>query len=119
RLGLESSLGRFTRTFGALLAAGVPILQALAIARDTSGNVHVARAITAVHHQVKIGGTVAGAMASQPLFPPMLVGMVEVGEETGALAEMLNRVADAYDDNVEHAIAGLATLIEPVMIVLM
>jgi type IV pilus assembly protein PilC len=118
-LGLKSALGRFTRTLGTLLGAGVPILQALTIARETSGNVHVARAIAAVHQQVKVGGAIAASLAAQPLFPPMLVGMVEVGEETGALAKMLNRVADTYDDDVENAVAALATIIEPVMIVLM
>jgi type IV pilus assembly protein PilC len=118
-LGLKAAIGRFTRTFGTLLSSGVPILQALIITRDTSGNVHVASAIMAVHDRIKIGGSVAAALAAQPIFPPMVAGMVEVGEETGALAEMLNRVADAYDDEVDNAIAGLTTVIEPIMIVLM
>jgi type IV pilus assembly protein PilC len=118
-LGLKAAVSRFTRTLGTLLNSGVPILQALAITRETSGNVHVARAITTVHERVKTGGAVAAALAAQAIFPPMVAGMVEVGEETGALPDMLNRIADAYDDEVDNAIAGLTTIIEPLMIVLM
>lgn len=116
-LFLKASIARFTRTFGTLLASGVPILQALTITRDTSGNVHVADAITVVHDRVKEGDTVAGPLASTGIFPGMVTSMIEVGEETGALADMLTRIADTYDDEVDNAVAGLTSIIEPLMIV--
>jgi len=116
-LFLKASIARFTRTFGTLLASGVPILQALTITRDTSGNVHVADAITVVHDRVKEGDTVAGPLESTGIFPGMVTSMIEVGEETGALADMLTRIADIYDDEVDNAVAGLTSIIEPLMIV--
>jgi type IV pilus assembly protein PilC len=116
-LFLKASIARFTRTFGTLLASGVPILQALTITRDTSGNVHVADAITVVHDRVKEGDTVAGPLESTGIFPGMVTSMIEVGEETGGLADMLTRIADTYDDEVDNAVAGLTSIIEPLMIV--
>ncbi len=118
-LFLKASVGRFTRTLGTLLASGVPILQALLITRDTSGNVHVANALNLVHDRVKEGDNVAKPLESTKVFPNMVTSMIEVGEETGALPEMLNRVADTYDDEVDNAVAGLTSIIEPVMIVFM
>ena len=118
-LFLKASVGRFTRTLGTLLASGVPILQALIITRDTSGNVHVADALNLVHDRVKEGDNVAKPLESTKLFPNMVTSMIEVGEETGALPEMLNRVADTYDDEVDNAVAGLTSIIEPIMIVFM
>ena len=118
-LFLKSSISRFTRTFGTLLASGVPILQALLITRDTSGNVHVADALNLVHDRVKEGDNVARPLDSTDVFPSMVTSMIEVGEETGALPEMLNRVADTYDDEVDNSVAGLTSIIEPVMIVFM
>lgn len=118
-LFLKASIGRFTRTLGTLLASGVPILQALLITRDTSGNVHVANALNLVHDRVKEGDNVAKPLESTKVFPDMVTSMIEVGEETGALPEMLNRVADTYDDEVDNAVAGLTSIIEPVMIVFM
>ena len=97
----------------------MPILQALVITRDTSGNVHVANAINVVHDRVKEGDGVAGPLESTRIFPGMVTSMIEVGEETGALPDMLTRIADTYDEEVDNAVAGLTSIIEPVMIVLM
>lgn len=118
-LFLKAAIARFTRTFGTLLASGVPILQALVITRDTSGNVHVANAINVVHDRVKEGDGVARPLESTRIFPGMVTSMIEVGEETGALPDMLTRIADTYDEEVDNAVAGLTSVIEPVMIVLM
>ena len=118
-LFLKAAIARFTRTFGTLLASGVPILQALVITRDTSGNLHVANAINLVHDRVKEGDGVAGPLESTRIFPGMVTSMIEVGEETGALPDMLSRIADTYDEEVDNAVAGLTSIIEPVMIVLM
>jgi type IV pilus assembly protein PilC len=118
-LFLKSSIGRFTRTLGTLLSSGVPILQAIIITRDTSGNVHVANALSIVHDRVKEGDNVAKPLESTKIFPNMVSSMIEVGEETGALPDMLNRIADTYDEEVDNAVAGLTAIIEPIMIVFM
>ncbi len=116
-LFLKAAIARFTRTFGTLLASGVPILQALVITRDTSGNVHVAAAIDVVHDRVKEGDNVARPLEATGIFPGMVTSMIEVGEETGALADMLTRIADTYDEEVDNAVAALTSIIEPFMIV--
>ncbi|HUR58117.1 MAG TPA: type II secretion system F family protein [Opitutaceae bacterium] len=118
-LFLKASIARFTRTFGTLLSSGVPILQALIITRDTSGNVHIANAINVVHDRVKEGDNVAKPLESTHIFPGMVTSMIEVGEETGALPDMLVRIADNYDEEVDNAVAALTSVIEPIMIVLM
>ncbi len=118
-LFLKAAIARFTRTFGTLLASGVPILQALIITRDTSGNVHVANAINVVHDRVKEGDNVGKPLESTHIFPGMVTSMIEVGEETGALPDMLTRIADTYDEEVDNAVAGLTSIIEPIMIVFM
>jgi type IV pilus assembly protein PilC len=118
-LFLKASIARFTRTFGTLLSSGVPILQALIITRDTSGNVHIANAINVVHDRVKEGDNVAKPLESTHVFPGMVTSMIEVGEETGALPDMLARIADNYDEEVDNAVAALTSVIEPIMIVLM
>jgi type IV pilus assembly protein PilC len=116
-LVLKSSVARFTRTFGTLLASGVPILQALKVTRDTSGNHYVAEAIDHIHDRVKEGDGVARPLQSTRLFPEMVGSMIEVGEETGALPEMLTRIADTYDEEVDNSVTALTTVIEPVMII--
>ena len=116
-LFLKAAIARFTRTFGTLLASGVPILQALLITRDTSGNVHIARAIACVHDRVKEGEGVAGPLQATAIFPGMVTSMIEVGEETGALPDMLARIADTYDEEVDNAVNSLTSVIEPFMIV--
>lgn len=118
-LFLKAAIARFTRTFGTLLASGVPILQALMITRDTSGNVHVANAINVVHDRVKEGDNVAKPLEGTHIFPGMVTSMIEVGEETGALPDMLTRIADTYDEEVDTAVEGLTSVIEPIMIVFM
>jgi type IV pilus assembly protein PilC len=118
-LFLKAAIARFTRTFGTLLSSGVPILQALVITRDTSGNVHIANAINVVHDRVKEGDNVAQPLESTHIFPGMVTSMIEVGEETGALPDMLTRIADNYEEEVDTAVAGLTSIIEPVMIVFM
>ncbi|MBI5380921.1 MAG: type II secretion system F family protein [Opitutae bacterium] len=118
-LFLKAAIARFTRTFGTLLASGVPILQALTITKETSGNVHVAAAIGVVHDRVKEGDTVARPLEATAIFPGMVSSMIEVGEETGALPDMLTRIADIYDEEVDNAVASLTAIIEPIMIVLM
>lgn len=118
-LFLKTAVSRFSRTLGTLLTSGVPVLQALSIVRDTSGNDVLARAIQQIHDSVKEGDTMALPMEAAAIFPPMVVSMVDVGEETGALPEMLLRVADNYDDEVDTAVEGLTSVIEPIMIVLL
>lgn len=119
QLFLKTAVSRFCRTLGTLLTSGVPVLQALSIVRDTSGNEVLARAIQRIHDSVKEGDTMALPMEAATVFPPMVVSMVDVGEETGALPEMLLRVADNYDDEVDTAVEGLTSVIEPIMIVIL
>ncbi|HWA10805.1 MAG TPA: type II secretion system F family protein [Opitutaceae bacterium] len=118
-LFLKAAVARFARTFGTLLASGVPMLRALALTRETAGNTRVAAAIARVHDRVKEGDSVARPLRAAGIFPEMVAGMVEVGEETGALPEMLARVAEACEEDVDNAVASLTSLIEPAMIVAM
>ena len=113
----RTAVSRLTRTLGTLLTSGVPILQSLVIVRDTTGNRVVSKAIQNVHDAVKEGEGMTQPLSQCPVFPPMVVSMVEVGEETGALAEMLTRIADTYDDEVDNAVAGMTAAIEPVLII--
>jgi type IV pilus assembly protein PilC len=115
----RTAIARMTRTLGTLLASGVPVLQALTIVRDTTGNAVISRAIQSVHDSVKEGESMTAPLSQCKVFPPMVISMVEVGEETGALPDMLNRVAETYDDEVDNAVAGLTSVIEPVMIILL
>lgn len=111
------SLARFTRTLGTLLSSGVPILQALTIVKQTAGNVVVARMISRIHDNVKEGGTLAEPFKAAGIFPAMVGGMVDVGEQTGALPEMLMKIADASDEEVDNAVSAMTSLLEPVMII--
>jgi len=111
------SIGRFTRTLGTLVSSGVPILQALTIVKETSGNVIIANAINSVHESVKEGETITAPLEGSGVFPPMVVSMVDVGEQTGALPEMLLRIADNYDEEVDNAVAAMTSLLEPIMII--
>ena len=113
----KTAVARFSRTLGTLMSSGVPVLQALNIVRDTSGNEVVARAIQQVHESVKEGDTMAMPLEASGVFPVMVVSMVDVGEETGALPEMLMKVADNYEEEVDTAVEGLTSVIEPVMII--
>lgn len=111
------AVARFTRNFGTMIHAGVPILQALDIVGSTSGNVVIERAARDVQESVRRGESLAGPLALHPVFPPMVVQMIAVGEDTGALDVMLDKVADFYDQEVEATTEQLTSLIEPLMIV--
>lgn len=111
------AVARFTRNLGTMLHAGVPLLQALEIVGETSGNLVIEDAAKAVQESVRQGNTLAGPLALQPVFPPMVVQMMAVGEDTGALDTMLAKVAQFYDDEVEATTEQLTSLIEPLMIV--
>lgn len=117
QLAVRTSVARFCRTLGTLTQSGVSILQALQITKDTAGNELVARAVQTVHDAVKEGEGMSRPMEQARVFPGMVVSMVEVGEQTGALPEMLNRIADVYEEQVDRAVEGLTALIEPIMIV--
>jgi type IV pilus assembly protein PilC len=115
----KSAVARFARTFGTLLDTGVPILQTLLIVKDTSGNEVIARAMIDIHASIRDGDTVHEPMKSFPVFPPLVVHMIAVGEETGSLDKMLIKVAEAYEREVDDAVDGLAKLIEPLLIVVL
>src|SRR5438876_8357146 len=116
-LNRKTAISRFARTLGTLVTSGVPILQALNITRETAGNAAIARAIAHVHDSVKEGESIVQPLEASRVFPPMVVSMVDVGEETGKRTEMLLKIADVYDDEVDNAVAGLTSALEPIMIV--
>ncbi len=118
-LFVKEIVARFGRTLGTLLASGVPILPALLITRDTCANAKVAGAITVVHDQVKEGATISRPLELAQVFPPMVASMIAVGEQTGQLPEMLAKIADIYETEVDTAVAGLSSLLEPLLIVLL
>jgi type IV pilus assembly protein PilC len=113
----KSAISRFSRTLGTLVTSGVPILQALNITRDTAGNAVIARAISQVHDSVKEGESIVQPLEASGAFPPMVISMIDVGEETGQLPEMLLKIAEVYDDEVDNSVAALTSLLEPIMIV--
>ena len=110
------AVARFTRNFGTMIHAGVPILQALDIVGETSGNMVVENASKAVRDSVRSGQSLAAPLHEHPVFPPMVVQMITVGEDTGALDEMLTKIAEFYDQEVEATTEQLTSLIEPLMI---
>lgn len=110
------ALSRFARTLSLLLRAGVPVLQALDIVAETTGNEVLTRATAEVKDSVRSGETMAGPLGRHEIFPPMVVQMIGVGEDTGALDQMLDKVADFYDQEVESTTESLTALIEPIMI---
>ena len=111
------AISRFTRTLGTLVSSGVPILQALTIVRETAGNVVIANAVSKIHESVKEGETITAPLEGSGVFPPMVCSMVDVGEQTGAMPEMLMRIADDYDEQVDNSVAAMTSLLEPIMIV--
>jgi type IV pilus assembly protein PilC len=115
----KTSISRFSRTLGTLVTSGVPILQALNITRETAGNMVIARAISQVHDSVKEGESIVQPLEASHAFPPMVISMIDVGEETGQLPEMLLKIAEVYDDEVDNSVAALTSLLEPIMIVLL
>ena len=113
----KTAISRFSRTLGTLVTSGVPILQAFNITRETAGNTAIARAIARVHDSVKEGESIVQPLEASEAFPPMVVSMIDVGEETGKLPEMLLKIAEVYDDEVDNAVAALTSMLEPIMIV--
>jgi len=116
-LAKKIAIARFTRNFGTMVHAGVPILQALDIVGATSGNIVIERAVKAVQESVRTGQSLSGPLAQHPVFPPMVVQMMAVGEDTGALDTMLHKISEFYDQEVEATTEQLTSLIEPIMIV--
>jgi type IV pilus assembly protein PilC len=115
----KGAVARFTRTLATLISSGVPILNGLEITARTSGNRVIQNAIMAARASIREGETISAPLRSSTVFPPMVVQMISVGEETGALDDMLSRIADFYDDEVDTAVDSLTSLIEPIMIVVM
>lgn len=113
----KTAIARFTRTLGTLVSSGVPILQALQITKETAGNLVIGNAIEKVHDAVREGENIVNPLEASGIFPPMVISMVQVGEETGKLPDMLIKVADVYEEEVDNAVAGLTSLLEPIMIV--
>jgi len=111
------AIARFSRTLGTLITSGVPILQALNIVRETSGNEVISRAVGNVHDSIREGESIAAPLKDTKVFTPMVISMIEVGEETGKLPDMLMKIADNYDDDVDNSVAGITSIIEPVLIV--
>jgi type IV pilus assembly protein PilC len=112
------AVARFTRTLGTLLASGVPILDALDVVAKSAGNVIVERAIRFSSEKIREGRNMADPLTETGVFPPMVVQMIAVGEQTGALDQMLNKIADFYEEEVDVAVAAMTSLIEPLMMVL-
>ncbi|MGE4159362.1 MAG: type II secretion system F family protein, partial [Planctomycetota bacterium] len=112
-----STISRFCRTLGTLQQSGVPLLEALSIVKEATGNAVVEKAISAVHDSIREGDTIAEPLELSGLFDPIVVNMVEVGEETGELDKMLVKVADNYDSDVETLIEGIMSAFEPILIV--
>jgi type IV pilus assembly protein PilC len=111
------AVARFARTLGTLIMSGVPILQSLKITKETIGNEVIENAIQKVHDSIKEGDTIAAPLDEAKVFPAMVVNMIDVGEETGSLDQMLMKVADIYDAEVEEAVEGMLRLMEPAMII--
>ena len=116
---IVSSIARFTRTLGTLVSAGVPILEALSITRETTGNEVYASMLRKVHDSIREGDTFANPLRASKCVDSIVVNMVDVGEETGELDKMLYKVADNYDDEVDTLVASLVSLLEPIMVVVL
>lgn len=113
----KTIIARFARTFATLITSGVPILQSLQIVRDTVGNEVIANAINEIRNRVREGEGISGIMLRTGAFPPMVTNMIAVGEETGAMDSMLEKVADAYEAEVDAAVAAMTSMLEPILIV--
>ena len=115
----KTAIARFTRTLGTLISAGVPILEAIMITRDTSGNYVFERALTKVHDSIREGETFAGPLRESKVCDAIVVNMIDVGEETGDLDTMLMKIADNYDEEVDVAVQGLISLLQPLLVVVL
>jgi type IV pilus assembly protein PilC len=113
----KTAVARFSRTLGTLLSAGVPILEAINITADTSGNEVFARALKKVHDGIREGENFSEPLRQAKIVQPMVVNMIDVGEETGDLDKMLEKVADTYDEEVATLVQGMTALLEPVMVI--
>jgi type IV pilus assembly protein PilC len=113
----KAAISRFARTLGTLTGSGVPILQGLTIVKETAGNVVVANVVARLHEHVKEGDPLAPTLKTSGVFPAMVAGMVDVGEQTGSLPEMLGKIADNCDEEVDNAAGAMTSLLEPIMIV--
>jgi type IV pilus assembly protein PilC len=112
----KSAISRFARTLGTLLGSGVPVLQALTIVKETAANVVVGNVVARVHEGVKEGEAITTPLRAYGVFPPLITGMVDVGEQTGALPDMLLKIADNCDDDVDNAVNSMTSLLEPILI---
>jgi type IV pilus assembly protein PilC len=110
------ALSRFARNLGTMMRSGVPILQSLDVVADTTGNIVLARATRDIQESVRQGESVTAPLRAHPVFPPMVAQMMAVGEDTGALDQMLEKISDFYDQEVEATTEALTSLIEPIMI---
>ena len=115
----KTAVARFTRTLGVLISSGVPILQSLDITAKTACNAVIQQAIEKTRRSISEGKTITVPLRESGVFPPMVVQLISVGEQTGGLAEMLSKIADFYDEEVDAAVAAMTSLIEPIVIVLM
>jgi type IV pilus assembly protein PilC len=113
------AVAKFTRTLGTLISSGVPILQALEVTAQTAGNVVIADAVDKTRVSIREGESIADPLKTSGVFPPMVVQMIAVGEETGELDKMLSKIADFYDSEVDTAVKGITSIIEPIVIVFM
>ncbi|MGE5687291.1 MAG: type II secretion system F family protein, partial [Gemmatimonadota bacterium] len=115
----KSAVSRFTRTLGTLISSGVSILEGLEITAKTAGNMVIHDAVMASRHSIAGGDTIAAPLEKSKVFPPMVISMIAVGEQTGGLDEMLTKIADFYDEEVDVAVGALLSLMEPMMIVVL
>src|SRR2546428_436958 len=115
----KSAVSRFTRTLGPLISSGVSILDGLEITARTAGNMVIHNAVMESRASIAGGETIAGPLQKSNVFPPMVISMIAVGEQTGGLDEMLSKIADFYDDEVDAAVSALLALMEPIMIVVL
>ena len=115
----KTALARFARTLASLMRSGVPIMEAFDIVSETAGNAVIGAAVDDVRERVRLGESVADALSAHPVFPPMAVQMIAVGEESGAIDDLLERVADFYDQEIEASVGALTSLIEPILMVFM
>ena len=113
----RQAIARFSRTLGTLIAAGVPILEALNITRETVGNAVVSKALLQVHDSIREGESIAGPLRESGVVDPIVINMVDVGEETGELDKMLTKVADTYDEEVDHLVGSLVNAMEPIIVI--
>ena len=113
----KNAISKFARTLGTLTGSAVPALDALKIVRDTADNALISRAVQQIHDAVKEGETMSSVLSSTNVFPVMVVSMIEVGEETAKTPEMLEKIADTYDEEVDNAVAALTSMIEPLLMV--